>query len=64
MNKIDVTLLELLNMLKNVESTMKKEKSVSLLLRTTRRGRQTSPLRKDKVKAKGLKRQKLPRRRN
>ncbi|RWW47390.1 hypothetical protein BHE74_00046620, partial [Ensete ventricosum] len=46
----EVTLLELLNMLREAESTIKKEKSVLYIGKTNRKGRLVRPLRRARAK--------------
>ena len=61
MNKLEVTISELLNMLREVESTIKKEKPVLYTGETKKKERQKNPLRMarargDRVKQKLLRR--------
>ena len=52
MNKLNVTLLELLNKVREAKSTFKKEKSFLYISETKRKRRQKSPLKKGKGKCK------------
>ena len=51
MNKLKVTLPDLLNMLREAESTIKKEKPVLYIGKTKKKRKEESPLRRAKVRA-------------